>query len=116
MKVKITKVSATNTNQQGDELISQKSGKPYWKVGIQTQEYGATWINGFTNYEPKDWEGKEMELEIEDKVYNGKTYKNFRMIPKGAAGQEQVLNVLKMHETLLREILAGVKQINDPSY
>lgn len=85
MKVKIIKQTVSDTDKNGNKLISKKSGKPFYKVGIQTNEHGAQWINGLLNFSP-NWEGTEQELEIYDEEFNGKTYKKFKLEPKKPAG------------------------------
>ncbi len=66
------------------EAISKgKSGEgkkgPWQLIGIKTQEFGDTWINGFENDTTKTWKkGDSISLDIYDEEYNGKTYKKFK--------------------------------------
>lgn len=85
-RVTITRVSTSDTDKNGNKLIN-KFGKPYYKVGIKTNEYGDTFINGLMPFNPDRWEGTTQELEIFDEEYNGKTYKKFKLPPRqgGAA-------------------------------
>ena len=66
MKVKLTRVSRNNKTSKG--------GKDYVSLGIQTEQHGDKWINGFGNNFNKDWkQGDEVEIEV---VENGQ-YLNF---------------------------------------
>ena len=77
-KVKITKVSYTNKRKDGTPLIS-KFGKSYYRVGLLCQEFGSQWLNGFLNFEPKDWIDKIMEFEIQEEEYMGQRKLVFRL-------------------------------------
>ncbi len=81
MKVTITRVKVDTQTKDGRPLISSKSGKPYFKVGIQTNEYGATWLNGLMPFNPDRWQNTTQELEVYDEEYQGKTYKKFKLPP-----------------------------------
>ncbi len=87
MKVTITKVNWKDVDKEGNKLISQKSGKPYYKVGIQCNEFGDKWINGITSFIPNDWEGKEKELEIVDDPKWGKQFKLAPRAPMGGMSE-----------------------------
>lgn len=78
-KVTITRVTVSDKTKDNRPLISSKSGKPYFKVGIQTNEYGATWINGLMPFNPDRWENSVQDLEIYDEEYQGKIYKKFKL-------------------------------------
>ena len=78
MKVNITKVFSTDKKKDGTALIN-KYGKTYFRVGLQTREYGETWVNGFTSFDPAKWVNTEQELEITDGEYNGKPQKSFTL-------------------------------------
>ena len=114
--VKVTKVNYSDKKTDGTPLIN-KFGKPYFKVGIQTKEYGDTWINGLCNFAPKDWEGQAKELEIYDEEYNGKTYKKFKVPSSGRGGgmtQEQferIMAAIEQNHTLLKRVIGGVQEI-----
>lgn len=85
MKVHVIKQTVSDTDKTGNKLISKKTGKPFYKIGIQTNEHGAQWINGLVNF-PPNWEGTDQELEIYDEEYNGKTYKKFKIAQKTQGG------------------------------
>lgn len=84
-KLTITKVNYSDKKTDGTPLIN-KYGKSYYEVGIQTKEYGETWLNGLLSFAPDRWEGSTQELEVYDEEYNGKTYKKFKLPPKAGFG------------------------------
>jgi hypothetical protein len=61
------------------ERVSKKSGKPFTSMSIKTKEHGEdVWLSGFQNKENRDWkEGDVVEIAIEEKVVDGKTYLNY---------------------------------------
>lgn len=83
MQVHVTKVYSTNHKKDGTPLISAKSGKPYYRVGIKTNEHGDQWLNGFSNFDCKDWEGKTKDLEITEGEFNGQKQLNFKVQSQG---------------------------------
>jgi len=110
-KLKIVKVSATNLKKDGTPILS-KYGKPAWRVGIQTTQYGQTWINGFLPFNPSTWEGTEQELIITDGEFNGQPQKKFELPKKDDKSIEmlsQVLNKLGKIEAMLN-VIYGDKQ------
>lgn len=84
MEVKITRISRKDTDKNGIKLTSKKDGKPYWKIGIQTDKTGDEWLSGFANNtgDPRYnmQEGGTYHLAIDEKTVDGKVYKNFRML------------------------------------
>jgi len=80
-QVTITRVTATDKAKDGHALIS-KYNKPYFKVGIQCNEFGDTWINGLMPFNPTNWQGTTQDLEVYDEDYQGKTYKKFKLPAK----------------------------------
>ena len=69
--VTLTKVSVSDKNKNGQTLITKKS-KPFFKVGILTNEYGDQWINGLVFGERPTWGEKDkVELLIGKETYNG---------------------------------------------
>jgi len=113
MQVTINKVSWDAKDKQGNPLISKKSGKPYYKVGLQVKEHGEVWINGLMPFAPTDWEGKTKDLEIFDEEYQGKTYKKFKLAPRApAASDEKVLNAIT---ALTLEVRAALSKIPKPT-
>ncbi len=101
-KVTITRVQADDKKRDGTPLIG-KFGKPYFKVGIQTNEYGDTWINGFLPFNPDRWVGSTQEIEIYEEEYQGKTYKKFKLPPRAGAMSPDIMPKL---EQILREVTA----------
>lgn len=85
-KVTITKVNYKDTDKQGNPLLSKKTGRPYWIVGILTNEYGATWLNGFLPFCPDKWEGTSQEIEVFEEEWQGQTQKKFKLPPKNFGG------------------------------
>jgi len=81
-KVKITKVYATDKKKDGSEIVS-KFGKKSWRVGLKTNEHGDEWVNGFTPFDPSDWEGQEKELVIYQEEWNGKQQWKFKLASTG---------------------------------
>ncbi len=77
-KVTITNVSSKDTKNDGTPLVGKYG--PYVLVGIQTQEHGDMWINGFAKVKP-EWKGQTMELDIFEEEYNGKFSLKFK-VPK----------------------------------
>jgi len=107
-KIKITKVSATNLKKDGTPILTH-FGKPAWRVGIQTEQYGQTWINGFLPFSPIDWEGKEMELSITEKEWNGQMQKNFELPKK----DDKVIEMLSELLTKVGRLNANVEYLKD---
>lgn len=99
-KLTITKVSSSDKSKDGKPLIN-KFGKPFFKVGIQTNEYGSTWLNGLMPFSPDRWEGTTQELEVYDEEYQGKTYKKFKLPPRDKGGMSDA-----QYQTILAEIRA----------
>lgn len=72
MKVKLTYVRSEEKTSQG--------GKKYTSVSIKTQQHGEKFLNGFGSKETSSWkEGDEVEVNVVEKEYNGKTYLNFEV-------------------------------------
>ncbi len=80
-KVHIIKITVQDKKADGTPMIN-KWGKPFYRVGIQTREYGNAWINGFMNFPPTGWENSEQEMEIYEEEYNGKMQKKFKLPTK----------------------------------
>lgn len=75
MKVKLTKVTRSNTNKDGDPYISKKTGKPFTICRIWTVKHGEKSLGGFDSYATDKWkEGDEVEIIVEE---SGQ-YLNFR--------------------------------------
>ena len=78
MKIHVKKASFMDKKKDGTALIG-KNGKPYFRVGLITTEFGDTWVNGFLPFPPDKWEGSEQELEITEETYQGKVQKKFSL-------------------------------------
>lgn len=89
MKYHIKKVRYT------EEL--NKWGRKTWKTGILTAEFGDTWLSGWLPFPPDRWEGTEQDIVVEDKEYNGKMYKNFKLPPKEETAGTGVQNLTLQH-------------------
>lgn len=117
MKVHVTKVTIADKDKQGNPLINPKSNKPYWRVGMQTQEHKDQWLSGFANSQKdvdywKGMEGKEVDIEIEEKVSGDRTFLNFRL-PKFDAkeGIEQILTKMDALTAYLEREFAEFRQL-----
>lgn len=86
--VKITRVSATDKRKDGSKLTG-KFGD-YWRVGIQVEQYGDEWINGFMSSNPTWQEGEEVTLDIGEEEFNGQMQKKFRLPKKEDQLEERV--------------------------
>lgn len=90
MKIKITKVTYTDTKKDGTKCID-KNSKPFYKVGIQTQEHGDQWINGLVFGEPPTWQaGEEVELDIKEEEYQGTKSLKFDLPTKSSAVNSEI--------------------------
>lgn len=117
MKVNITKASAKDTKKDGSKMVD-KSGKPFWMVGIQCKEYGDKWINGFCYKLPTDWEGKEMELDIYEEEYQSKKQLKFKFPNKDRKIEEMlshVLTKLGKIEFKIDKLISGDKSPDYPT-
>lgn len=99
-KVTISRISFFNKDKDGNNLVN-KQGKPYTRVLIDTAD-GRT-MSGFKNQTTENWnEGDEVEVEVSEREYNGKTFYNFN-VPKGQFGKD-----LELHSKV-DKILAWVE-------
>lgn len=89
-KVTLTKIYTTDKDKAGNPLMS-KTGKPYTRMSIKTEEYGDKYISGFKNKANESWkEGDTVEVIIEEKG----EYLNFSM-PKEEDKQAEIF--AKLH-------------------
>lgn len=69
-KVILTRVATKNTDKDGNPL-KDKNGKPYWRVGIQTDKYGDQWLSTLAfNTEDRAYkleQGQEVNIVVEKK-------------------------------------------------
>ena len=82
-KVTITRISSTNQKKDGTMLIS-KYGKEYFRIGLQTEEHGEEWLNGFSNSTPDYEVGDKIEIEVTTEEWQGKEQLKFRIPKKDA--------------------------------
>lgn len=113
-KIKITKVYSNNKKKDGTPFKNNA-----WSIGLKTEQYGDEWVNGWADYDFKDMEGKEIEVEIFEKEYNGKTSKNFRF-PKKDEKVVGLLNKVLNEITSLKLEIRGLgekktKEVNVPT-
>lgn len=88
------------------------SGKTYTPLTIKLEEYGNEFINGFSNFTTDKWQvGDNVELEITEKEYNGKMYKNFKTTRSGVSSQalEEINKKLDDIKSTLNVILSYVQ-------
>lgn len=85
-KLRVTKVNYQDKDKDGNPLKGKYG--PYFRIGLLTDKYGETWINGFAKTNCKDMEGKEVELEVFDEEYQGKSYKKFKFPAKMVTRKE----------------------------
>jgi hypothetical protein len=77
------KVTITKINRQ--DRVSQRTGKSFTSVGIQTQEHGDKWLSGFEDNSTKYWvEGKEVMINVERKMSadGSREFLNFKPVTK----------------------------------
>lgn len=91
-KVTISRIAFFNKDKDGNEL-KNKQGKPYTRVLIDTVD-GRT-MSGFKNQTTANWEeGMEVEVEVQEREYNGKTYYNFNTPKQAPVDLSEVNNKL----------------------
>lgn len=100
MQLTLTRVTATDTDKQGNELKGKYG--PFWRVGIQTAEFPDTWINGFTKKKPEWKEGDVVELDVRDEEYNGKMQKKFSFPKKETGVSDEKLETLLNGQVAIR--------------
>lgn len=68
-RVKLQKIYISDKDKAGNQLISKKTGKGYWKIAIKTNIHGDTWLSDFINFQddPRfNWkEGDEVIIATE---------------------------------------------------
>ena len=110
MQITISKISYTDKKKDGTSCIS-KNGKPFYKVGIQTNEFGDTWINGLIFDNPPTWkEGDKIDLIIKDEEYNGITSKKFEL-PKPANIQGEKLDKVMVELSFIKHQLERIAAV-----
>jgi len=79
-KITLTKVFSNNKDKEG-KMYEGKFGN-FYRVGIQCNEYGEEWINGFSNRQPTYGEGDTIEVTITEEEWQGKLQKKFKIARK----------------------------------
>ena len=93
MKLKIEKLYRNDKDKNGNPLIN-KQGKPYSKINVVADE---KFYSGFSGKWNESWKvGDEVEVEVEETQYNGKTFYNIKApaSAKGFGGNTQALEGL----------------------
>lgn len=84
MQVKVTRISKKNTDKDGNPLLGKRDQRPYWKIGIQTDQTGDEWLSGFANNESDPRYlmdvGGTYHIAVEEKKVGDRIFKNFRML------------------------------------
>ena len=93
IKVTLIKVAVSDEKKDGTKLIT-KNGKPFWKVGIQTNEHGDKWINGLAFNQVTWKEGDTVELMIGEEEYQGVKRLKFGMPTQQNIQGEKIDKVL----------------------
>lgn len=102
-KVTITRVYASDTDKNGNKLVS-KTGKPYSKLAIKTTQHGEKWLSGFKGKENENWkEGDQVDVIV---TQNGE-YLNYE-VPKQTDRLEARVAALEVQVMNLNNKLAKV--------
>ena len=100
--VKITRVFSSDTKKDTGEKYKDKNGKPFYRVGIQTDKTGDDWYStiAYDSNSPEMQleEGQEVDIVFEEK--NG--YKNFKLPSK--------LDTLEKRVEKLERLVGGDNQ------
>lgn len=108
MQVKLTKVSRTTSDKEGNALKT-KDGRPYTRISIKTEQHADKYLSGFENADTKNWkEGDTVEIDVTE---NGQ-YLNFKVPKKEDKvydNTETILNKMVGMQLTLDQILAAVK-------
>ena len=89
---------------------TDKNGKNYWSVGIQTRENGEKWFNcNYFPFNPDRWEGTEQDVILYDEEYQGKMYSKFKLPPRESKATDPrvfvELTAIRTELVLLRQLL-----------
>lgn len=83
----------------------KNEGKEYTSISIKVEGRGA-WLNGFGAKSNEHWQkGDEIEVDIESKEWNGKTYYNIKN-PSSKISQEDFNALGDRVQALEREIIS----------
>lgn len=73
----ITRISCTDKKKDGS-ILEGKFGT-YFRVGIQTEEYGDQWLNGFSNQVPTYEVGDTIDAVVTTEEWQGKEQLKFKL-------------------------------------
>ena len=76
-KITITRISVTDKKKDGT-ILKGKWGT-FFRIGIQAEEYGEKWLNGFSNNMPTYEVGDEINVEIVKEDWQGEEQLKFRL-------------------------------------
>jgi len=98
MKVTITRISP------GKSGVSEKTGNPWRKVGIQTNQHGEKYINGFANGTTDNWKvGDTVDIDVEEHSQYGLQFK----MKKAAVSADDFVNLEQRVSMLEQAIKAN---------
>lgn len=110
MKVTITRINRRDKNKEGVPYTGKYG--PYSLVGMLTKEYGAEWLQGFSNPTNDRWgEGDQVEIEVTTKMYNGKETLNFSN-PSPMKVMETKIGDIEKRLSFLEAIQKGRGQVS----
>ena len=113
--IQIEKIFVNEKDKNGKPFISKK-GQPFKKVTIQANE---KWYSCFQGQWNSGWKvGDTIEVEVEEKEFNGNTYYNIKAPNKGGfGGNTQAIEGLlgSIDAKLSRLIELAQKKTADPS-
>jgi hypothetical protein len=99
MKTILKEIIFYETNKESQPYLD-KEGRPFSRVQIKTEAHGKDRLSGFAYQQSpmRKWKvGDEIEIEIEEKQYKGKTYLNFKL-PKSNSGAVTAYTVEKIDQ------------------
>lgn len=96
------------TDKNYKDFFSEKTQKNYTKCSIKDEN--GRWISGFKSDATDMWNvGDEIEIEITENNYNGKTYYNFKSPTKTDLLESRVIHI----ENILKRLIAEIKEIKN---
>lgn len=89
----ITRISSTDKKKDGS-ILEGKFGT-YFRVGIQTEEYGDQWLNGFSNRVPEYAVGDVIEAVVTTEEWQGKEQLKFKLARQEDRDKAEIENLKK---------------------
>lgn len=109
MLLHLTKLSRTQR--------TSVAGKPYTSLGIQTQEHGDKWLNGFGNPDNAHWkEGDTVDVEVKEVPKGDRVYLNFEMPQRRRGGgglTKEQADMLQDIQIKVSKIMADIASLRD---